>query len=598
VKWLGVLWRVLKSLKKSYCMLKFSEIKNAKWQTTLIAILFLLAALPATVLSQTFTCPTPTSYKLQDATCYGSDDASIRTIFDIDYYNCQEPDVCLNPLFDNTIVLEYFLTDFADIQVQSGLWQFSVPSYIDATNLDPILGPYNVKIKCWENYGNNQTLICFYEFQIILTQPPCSIEFSEVDVNLNHCSPEFGNYSIGLAGNACINDNGKVILNGNLISSSSWGSFAPDSLPPFTYNSSTWGFKIWDLGAKPGDNLQFWASNGSWYYNSDADYTDSCSTVSNIIQIPCDVAIEELVTVDNFCHQVEVDGRVNSAYMCQYLNLFDISNWAITAYDLDGNYLNSNTINADSTFYIPNLVDTNSQIKLVWQLSENCMAEKIVTIPPYEFNVVPEADSYTICEGQTATLSNPLAGEFSTMWLDENFNELSGIAEYSVSQGGTYYLVASNLLYNCIDTASIVITSTPAITSTASESFCAGQTFTLPDGTTTDSSGTYSFQYTTSLGCDSLFTLQLTAEICTGLSTNTLNGIEIYPNPNKGIFYLNNTPQGSRIKLINSLGQELMNMATADTQTTLDLSHFATGIYTIILEADGGMVTRKLVLEK
>ena len=41
-----------------------------------------------------------------------------------------------------------------------------------------------------------------------------------------------------------------------------------------------------------------------------------------------------------------------------------------------------------------------------------------------------------------------------------------------------------------------------------------------------------------------------------------------------------------------------MNMATGDAQTMLDLSHFTNGIYTIILEADGGMVTRKLVLEK
>ena len=106
------------------------------------------------------------------------------------------------------------------------------------------------------------------------------------------------------------------------------------------------------------------------------------------------------------------------------------------------------------------------------------------------------------------------------------------------------------------------------------------------------------FQYTTSFGCDSIYTLNLTEEICTGLTNSAIAGLEIYPNPNKGILYLNNTPQGSRIKLINSLGQELMNMATADAQTMLDLSHFTNGIYTIILEADGGMVTRKLVLEK
>jgi hypothetical protein len=579
-------------------MLKFSEFTNATMQIKLIVVFFLLAVFPKKVSSQTFICPTPTSYKLQDETCYGSDDAIIRTIFDIDYYNCQPPEVCFNPLFDGTIVLEYFITNFADIQVQTGLWQYSVPSYIDATNLDATLGPYNVKISCWENFGLNQTLRCYYEFQIELTPQPCNIEFSEVNVNLNHCSPEFGNYSIGLTGNACINDNGKVILNGNLISPSSWGNFAPDSLPPFTYNSASSGFKIWNLGAKPGDILQFWASNGSYVYNSDLDYTDSCSTVSDIIQIPCDIEIEELVTVDNFCQQVELNGRVNSAYMCQYLNLFDISNWTITAYDLDGSYLSANVINADSTFYIPNLVDTNSQVKLVWQLGENCRTEKIVAIPPYELNAAPLADNYSICQGQTAILSSPLDGEFNSLWLNENYTEISGIGQITVSQGGTYYLVVSHPLYNCIDTASIAITSSPVITSSAAASFCAGQTYILPDETTTDSSGTYSFQYTTSFGCDSIYTLNLTEEICTGLTNSVIAGFEIYPNPSSGILHISNAPQGSRIKLINALGQVLVNMNTEDVQTTLDVSRYANGIYTIMLESDGSMVTRKVLIEK
>lgn len=73
---------------------------------------------------------------------------------------------------------------------------------------------------------------------------------------------------------------------------------------------------------------------------------------------------------------------------------------------------------------------------------------------------------------------------------------------------------------------------------------------------------------------------------------------EIYPNPSSGILHINNTPQGSRIKLINTLGQVLVNMDSMDDQTTLDVSRFANGLYTIMLESDGSLVSRKVLIEK
>jgi hypothetical protein len=39
-------------------------------------------------------------------------------------------------------------------------------------------------------------------------------------------------------------------------------------------------------------------------------------------------------------------------------------------------------------------------------------------------------------------------------------------------------------------------------------------------------------------------------------------------------------------------------MESADANTTIDVSHFANGLYTIILEANGSIVTRKIVVEK
>ncbi len=110
--------------------------------------------------------------------------------------------------------------------------------------------------------------------------------------------------------------------------------------------------------------------------------------------------------------------------------------------------------------------------------------------------------------------------------------------------------------------------------------------------------GTYICTIEGECGSISTNVFTLTGQVCSGISELTLDGFEIYPNPSNGILHISNAPQGSRIKLINTLGQVLVNMKSADDNTTLDVSRFANGLYTIILEADGIIVTRKMVIEK
>lgn len=169
------------------------------------------------------------------------------------------------------------------------------------------------------------------------------------------------------------------------------------------------------------------------------------------------------------------------------------------------------------------------------------------------------------------------------------------IPSLNTNNSGTYYGIVTNLCNS--DTLAINLTVNAIYNQTEQAVLCSGSTYTLPDGTTTDLSGTYSFQYTTSFGCDSIYTLNLTEEICTGLTNSAFAGIEIYPNPSSGILHISNITQGSRIKLINALGQVLVNMAATDAQTMLDVSRFAKGLYTIILEDDGAIITRKILLE-
>jgi len=110
--------------------------------------------------------------------------------------------------------------------------------------------------------------------------------------------------------------------------------------------------------------------------------------------------------------------------------------------------------------------------------------------------------------------------------------------------------------------------------------------------------GTYICTIEGECGSISTNVFTLTEQVCLGISEPTLDGFTIYPNPSSGILHISNVPQGSRIKLINTLGQVLLNMESADGNTSFDVSRFANGLYTIILEADGSIVTRKMVIQK
>ena len=110
--------------------------------------------------------------------------------------------------------------------------------------------------------------------------------------------------------------------------------------------------------------------------------------------------------------------------------------------------------------------------------------------------------------------------------------------------------------------------------------------------------GTYICTIEGECGSISTNVFTLTGQVCSGISEPTLDGFEIYPNPSSGILHINYTPQGSRIKLINTIGQVLVNMDSDAAQTTLDLSRFSNGLYTIMLESDGSLVSRKVLIEK
>ncbi|PIE86894.1 MAG: hypothetical protein CSA03_03270 [Bacteroidetes bacterium] len=69
--------------------------------------------------------------------------------------------------------------------------------------------------------------------------------------------------------------------------------------------------------------------------------------------------------------------------------------------------------------------------------------------------------------------------------------------------------------------------------------------------------------------------------------------VSIYPNPSNGKFEVQCSEMIQRISIVNYLGQEV---AQFETESNLDISQLANGIYQVIVETESGVVRKELVV--
>ena len=71
---------------------------------------------------------------------------------------------------------------------------------------------------------------------------------------------------------------------------------------------------------------------------------------------------------------------------------------------------------------------------------------------------------------------------------------------------------------------------------------------------------------------------------------------KVYPNPTKGEFTLEGESL-SHVRIVNAYGQTVYNADLEGDQARIDLSQMAKGIYMMHIEAEGGQMVRKIVVE-
>ena len=91
-----------------------------------------------------------------------------------------------------------------------------------------------------------------------------------------------------------------------------------------------------------------------------------------------------------------------------------------------------------------------------------------------------------------------------------------------------------------------------------------------------------------------------------GISELTLGDIEIYPNPNKGVFSVVLNPimnlDEVSLQITNPLGEVVyetqFSELNSELKTEIDLSHMAQGIYAVTISSKSLIETRKLTIQK
>jgi Secretion system C-terminal sorting domain len=76
--------------------------------------------------------------------------------------------------------------------------------------------------------------------------------------------------------------------------------------------------------------------------------------------------------------------------------------------------------------------------------------------------------------------------------------------------------------------------------------------------------------------------------------------IDIYPNPNSGVFTVNGLLLGQVVEIYNCLGQKIQTLQASNTFMQLDLSAYASGVYFYRVSTDSGTLIGegKVIVER
>jgi uncharacterized repeat protein (TIGR03803 family) len=245
-----------------------------------------------------------------------------------------------------------------------------------------------------------------------------------------------------------------------------------------------------------------------------------------------------------------------------------------------------------------------------------------IFVPVYIPISVTTGSTITICAGKSANLSasgNGGTGTIMYNWLPGN---LSGAAPNVSPANTTTYTVIATDANGCIDSATqtIIIDPLPIITITGTSNISLGNSDTLKanggisymwtTGSTSDTTivkplgnTTYTVTGTNSNGCSDTASFTVTVNPTGINSLSQTNSLEIYPDPNDGLFELeiNNYELGinTTVEVYNIIGEKIYNnqFVISNSKSVINIGEEPMGMYFVKVISGNNVTVSKFVKE-
>ncbi len=215
-----------------------------------------------------------------------------------------------------------------------------------------------------------------------------------------------------------------------------------------------------------------------------------------------------------------------------------------------------------------------------------------------------------VCAGQSATLS--ASGASTYTWI--GFTTTASSLVVSPTSPTTY-----TVLGNCAfsKTVTIGIKPNPIITINSSANpICVKQTANLSANggvsyiwnvgsnstsisVSPSTTAAYSVTVTGSNGCTSSASITQSVVICTSLNDplNNTSEINLYPNPNNGVFLMRGMPIGSSINVYDAMGNLIEEITSQNESTEVHLLNYPNGIYFVKVNLNSKVNIIKVIKE-
>ncbi|MBP7389486.1 MAG: T9SS type A sorting domain-containing protein, partial [Chitinophagales bacterium] len=111
------------------------------------------------------------------------------------------------------------------------------------------------------------------------------------------------------------------------------------------------------------------------------------------------------------------------------------------------------------------------------------------------------------------------------------------------------------------------------------------------------SAGVYTVTVTDANGCKSISSATVMFENISGIFEDEITGVSVYPNPTNGVFNVK-LPSDSKVEIYNTLGELVWKFENANATThTLNMSGYASGVYSLKISVAEKLSVIKLVKE-